>query len=42
MSGSLQFKAENEHGLYFSQGNVQAEDCLFQMDLSRRLVSGVK
>ncbi|MGX1902376.1 penicillin acylase family protein [Thermolongibacillus altinsuensis] len=32
--------AKNEHDLYFVQGFVQAQDRLFQMDLSRRQASG--
>ncbi|MGH1141651.1 penicillin acylase family protein [Bacillus pseudomycoides] len=38
--GVPHIKAENEHDLYFSQGYVQAQDRLFQMDLSRRQASG--
>lgn len=32
--------SKNEHDLFFSQGFVQAQDRLFQMDLSRRQASG--
>ncbi|NNV06266.1 penicillin acylase family protein [Geobacillus sp. C56-T2] len=32
--------ANNEHDLFFAQGFVQAQDRLFQMDLSRRQASG--
>ncbi len=32
--------AKNEHDLYIAQGYVQAQDRLFQMDLSRRQASG--
>jgi penicillin amidase len=32
--------AKNEHDLYFAQGFIQAQDRLFQMDLSRRQASG--
>ena len=32
---------KNAHDLYFSQGYVQAQDRLFQMDLSRRQASGM-
>ena len=32
--------AENAHDLFFAQGFVQAQDRLFQMDLSRRQASG--
>lgn len=32
--------AQNEHDLFFAQGYVQAQDRLFQMDLSRRQASG--
>ncbi len=32
--------AQNRHDLYFAQGYVQAQDRLFQMDLSRRQASG--
>lgn len=38
--GVPHIKAENAHDLYFSQGYVQAQDRLFQMDLSRRQASG--
>ena len=33
--------AENEHDLYVAQGYAQAQDRLFQMDLSRRQASGM-
>ncbi|WP_019241384.1 MULTISPECIES: penicillin acylase family protein [Bacillus] len=39
-SGVPHVKAENERDLYIAQGYVQAQDRLFQMDLSRRLASG--
>ncbi|MGR5953034.1 penicillin acylase family protein [Bacillus paranthracis] len=39
--GVPHIKAENAHDLYFSQGYVQAQDRLFQMDLSRRQASGM-
>ncbi|PFY70592.1 penicillin acylase family protein [Bacillus wiedmannii] len=39
--GVPHIKAENVHDLYFSQGYVQAQDRLFQMDLSRRQASGM-
>ncbi|MEH6943681.1 penicillin acylase family protein [Bacillus sp. JJ722] len=32
--------AKNEHDLYIAQGYIQAQDRLFQMDLSRRQASG--
>lgn len=32
--------AENEHDLFMAQGYIQAQDRLFQMDLSRRQASG--
>ncbi|RLQ91632.1 penicillin acylase family protein [Falsibacillus albus] len=38
--GVPHIQAENEHDLYFAQGYVQAQDRLFQMDLSRRQASG--
>ena len=39
--GVPHIKSENAHDLYFSQGYVQAQDRLFQMDLSRRQASGM-
>ena len=33
--------AENESDLYVAQGYIQAQDRLFQMDLSRRQASGM-
>ena len=39
-SGVPHIKAENEHDLYLAQGYIQAQDRLFQMDLSRRQASG--
>lgn len=38
--GVPHIEAENEHDLFFTQGYVQAQDRLFQMDLSRRQASG--
>ncbi|MEN1936469.1 penicillin acylase family protein [Paenibacillus sp. 102] len=38
--GVPHIKAQNAHDVYFSQGYVQAQDRLFQMDLSRRQASG--
>ncbi|MFE8699483.1 penicillin acylase family protein [Cytobacillus sp. FJAT-54145] len=38
--GVPHIKAENEHDLYIAQGYTQAQDRLFQMDLSRRQASG--
>ncbi|ASV66635.1 penicillin acylase family protein [Cytobacillus sp. FSL W7-1323] len=38
--GVPHIEATNEYDLYFSQGYVQAQDRLFQMDLSRRQASG--
>ena len=32
--------AQNEHDLYFAQGYLMAQDRLFQMDLTRRAVTG--
>ncbi|MDQ0271289.1 penicillin acylase family protein [Cytobacillus purgationiresistens] len=39
-SGVPHVQAENEHDLYVAQGYTQAQDRLFQMDLSRRQASG--
>ena len=39
-SGVPHIEAETEHDLYMAQGYVQAQDRLFQMDLSRRQASG--
>lgn len=39
-SGVPHLKAENEQDLYMAQGYIQAQDRLFQMDLSRRQASG--
>ncbi|WP_409302399.1 penicillin acylase family protein [Peribacillus sp. SCS-155] len=39
-SGVPHLKAENERDLYMAQGYIQAQDRLFQMDLSRRQASG--
>ncbi|WP_433749984.1 penicillin acylase family protein [Falsibacillus pallidus] len=39
-NGVPHLKADNEHDLYMAQGYVQAQDRLFQMDLSRRQASG--
>lgn len=39
-SGVPHIKANNEHDLYLAQGYIQAQDRLFQMDLSRRQASG--
>jgi penicillin G amidase len=39
-SGVPHIKAENEKDLYIAQGYIQAQDRLFQMDLSRRQASG--
>ncbi|MFD0051333.1 penicillin acylase family protein [Actinomycetes bacterium NPDC127524] len=39
-SGVPHLKAKNEHDLYMAQGYIQAQDRLFQMDLSRRQASG--
>ena len=39
-SGVPHIKAENEHDLYMAQGYVQAQDRMFQMELSRRQASG--
>ncbi|MFS0782128.1 penicillin acylase family protein [Bacillus sp. 1P06AnD] len=39
-SGVPHLNAKNEHDLYVAQGYVQAQDRLFQMDLSRRQASG--
>ncbi|WP_153731658.1 penicillin acylase family protein [Sporosarcina obsidiansis] len=38
--GVPHIEAKNEHDLYFAQGYVQAQDRLFQMDISRRQASG--
>ena len=38
--GVPHIQAENEYDLFFAQGFVQAQDRLFQMDLSRRQASG--
>ncbi len=38
--GVPHLNAKNEHDLYIAQGYVQAQDRLFQMDLSRRQASG--
>jgi penicillin G amidase len=38
--GVPHIQAENEHDLFLAQGYVQAQDRLFQMDLSRRQASG--
>lgn len=38
--GVPHIQAKNEHDLYLAQGYVQAQDRLFQMDLSRRQASG--
>ncbi len=39
-NGVPHIKAKNEHDLYYAQGYVEAQDRLFQMDLSRRQASG--
>ena len=39
-SGVPHVSAGNEHDLYLAQGYIQAQDRLFQMDLSRRQASG--
>ncbi len=39
-NGTPHITAQNEHDLYMAQGFVQAQDRLFQMDLSRRQASG--
>lgn len=39
-SGVPHLKAESEQDLYIAQGYIQAQDRLFQMDLSRRQASG--
>ncbi len=39
-SGVPHIKASNEQDLYMAQGYIQAQDRLFQMDLSRRQASG--
>lgn len=39
-NGVPHITAKNEHDLFFAQGFVQAQDRLFQMDLSRRQASG--
>lgn len=39
-NGVLHISASYDYDLYFAQGFVQAQDRLFQMDLSRRLASG--
>ena len=39
--GVPHIRSETAHDLYFSQGYVQAQDRLFQMDLSRRQASGM-
>lgn len=39
-SGVPHLVAENEHDLFLAQGYIQAQDRLFQMDLSRRQASG--
>lgn len=39
-AGVPHLKAENERDLFIAQGYVQAQDRLFQMDLSRRQASG--
>jgi penicillin G amidase len=38
--GVPHIQAQNEHDLFLAQGYVQAQDRLFQMDLSRRQASG--
>jgi penicillin G amidase len=38
--GIPHIQAKNEHDLFLAQGYVQAQDRLFQMDLSRRQASG--
>ncbi|MFD2445628.1 penicillin acylase family protein [Bacillus sp. CGMCC 1.16607] len=38
--GVPHIQAENEHDLYLAQGFIQAQDRMFQMDLSRRQASG--
>lgn len=40
-NGIPHITAENEHDLYVAQGYIQAQDRLFQMDLSRRQASGM-
>ncbi len=40
LNGIAHIQARNAHDLYFLQGNVHAQDRLFQMDYSRRLASG--
>lgn len=39
-NGVPHINAENEHDLFMAQGYIQAQDRLFQMDLSRRQASG--
>lgn len=39
-NGVPHIDAENEQDLYMAQGYIQAQDRLFQMDLSRRQASG--
>src|SRR6185369_17516531 len=39
-AGVAHILAGNEHGLFFFQGYVHAQDRLFQMDVNRRLASG--
>jgi penicillin G amidase len=39
-NGVPHIQAESEHDLFLAQGYVQAQDRLFQMDLSRRQASG--
>src|SRR5438874_663176 len=38
--GIAHIHAQNQHDLFFLQGYVQAQDRLFQMDVSRRIASG--
>src|SRR5262245_66246554 len=38
--GVAHLYAQNQHDLFFLQGYAQAEDRLFQMDVTRRLGSG--
>lgn len=40
LDGVPHITAKNEHDLYIAQGYIQAQDRLFQMDLSRRQASG--
>ncbi|WP_106496555.1 penicillin acylase family protein [Lentibacillus sp. Marseille-P4043] len=39
-NGVPHIKAENEHDLFMAQGYIQAQDRMFQMEMSRRQASG--